>query len=113
MTTVTIFAIPIMLVLFPLFFMIIFCYPVRKKDDVIIIGYPIYCKKYSLPSSDFNIEVERVSTFRGGSWAVFIRVYQKNNRALIGKHMLQGHFFLKSAEKELNKVTSIIFPSQL
>jgi len=109
MTTIMIFAIPILLVLLPLFVMIIFHYPVRKNGDDIIIGYPVYCKKYSLPSSDFNFEVKRFSTFRGGSWAVVIRVYRKNNKELIGKHVLQGHFFLKSAEKELDKVMSIIF----
>ena len=108
MTEIIILMIPILLVV-PLFVMIIACCPVRKKDDVIIIGYPIYCKKYTLQSNDFSLEVERLSSFRGGSWAVVIRVYPKNSKVLIRKHILPGHLFLKSATKERSKVRSIIY----
>jgi len=108
MITEMIFLAPILLLL-PLFVMIMFCYPVRKKDDIIRIGYPIYCKKYTLLSNDFNLEVERFSSFRGGAWAVVIRVCQKDSKVIIRTHRLQGHHFLKGATKELNKVRGIIY----
>ena len=110
MISIMIFAIPLLIIV-PLFVMILFCYPVRKKDDVVIIGYPIYCKKYHLSYYDFNFEIERFSSSRGGSWAVVIRVYQKNTKVLKGKHVLPGHFFLKNATKELKKAMAIIFSS--
>jgi len=108
MINIMVFAIPILIVLFPLSVMIFFCYPVRKKDDVIIIGYPIFCKRYSLLSNDFTFEVERFKALRGGSWNAVIHVYQKNSKVLIRKHILPGHTFQKSAIKEIKKVERLI-----
>ena len=108
MKLVMIFSLPI-LVLLPLFGMIMFCYPVRKTDDIITIGYPIFCKEYSIFDSTFDVHIEQFRGFRGSSWNVVVNVYDSNSETLIRRHILQGYMLRKNAEKELEKVKQIIF----
>ena len=103
-----IFALPVMLVIVSILINIITYYPVRKKDDIIIIGYPIFCKKYNLQNNTLELQVERFQAMRGHSYNVVICVYQGENKTLIGKHILPGYMRRKRAEKELKKVKRII-----
>ena len=110
MDVVFIMVFPILCILLPLVAMITFYYPVRKKDNTIIIGYPILCQKYDLLSGnyDFQIEIRQVNTIRSRAWCVLIHVYQ--NSSLLRTHLVQGGYMLrKNAEKTAKKVESIIF----
>ena len=109
MDTMMILVLPLLTVLLPIFFMIVIYYPVRKTDGVVTIGYPIFCKKYDLSSSTFKLQVQRFSSLRHSSWAVVIRIYQRNTEMEIGKHVLPGYMRQRRAEKELKKVEEIIF----
>jgi len=100
---------PMMLAISPILLMLAIYYPVRRTDDIIIIGYPIFCKRYHLLNSRLNIQVEyRSGLLRGGAHVVVIYVYQNGSGELIGTHILTGHRFEKNAEKEREKVERII-----
>ena len=109
MEIVAILLIPITLVWLLFFFMTVICRPVRRKGDVIIIGYFIFCKKYNPSDSVFIIEVEESGGFRSHSWNVVIHVYQKDTRKIIREHILRGHWFEKGALKEREKTQQIVF----
>ena len=110
MDVVFIMIFPILCILLPLVAMIAFYYPVRKKDNTIIIGYPIFYQKYDLLSGNYNfqIEIRQVNTMRSRAWCVLIHVYQ--NGDLLRTHLVQGgYMFRKNAEKTAKKVEGIIF----
>jgi len=102
---------PVLVVSF-MFGMISLSYPVRKKGDILIIGYPIFRKKYNLQNVTVDCLVEFFKSLRGHSYNVVIYVYQDEGETLIGKHILQGYMRRKRAEKDLEKVKRIIYPEK-
>lgn len=108
MKEVMMFLLPLILAILPILVIAVIYYPVRRTDNIITIGYPFFAKKYNLLSSTLNLQVERIKGIRGHAYAVVIYVYQSDDRTLIRKHMLPGHSFQKSAEKELKKAERII-----
>jgi len=109
MSPVMMLAVPIMLLMVPMvsiLVMTIICYPVRKAANTIIIGYPIFRKKYNLLNSNLYPQVER--GVRGHTYNVVIYAYRSDDSTFIRKHILPGYTFRKRAEKELKKVERII-----
>ncbi|OPF87095.1 hypothetical protein BW731_02180 [Vagococcus martis] len=110
--------------------MILFCNPVKNKEGLIIIGYPVFTKKYSKFEHNFKISLTKIykrGHFRTKNgvvrfnhaplstpfmpYKVIIYVYRiekNNNSTLVGSHIIDAGYRRKKAQNKYKKIKEVI-----